>query len=127
MRYQILLSLAVFVFFSKPKAQINTQPLKKVEPEFIGGKAKFGSFIMKNYSYPSQALKANVTGQIVVRFRVTQNGGVDSVQATKHYGFGTGEEIVRVIKLTSGQWKPGRIDGKRAAMFVTMPMYLEPD
>ncbi len=99
----------------------------KQPPEFMGGVNKFMSFIVQNYRYPEQMIRANVSGQTVVKFTITERGIVDSIQIMKSPGFGTNEEIIRVLKLTSGKWKPGKIHGKSVAMFYYLPLDIDPE
>ncbi len=99
----------------------------KQQPEFIGGATKFMLFISQNYRYPEQMIRANVSGRTVVKFRITERGMVDSIQIMKSPGFGTNEEIIRVLKLTSGKWKPGKIRGKSVSMFYYLPLNIDPE
>jgi hypothetical protein len=114
----LLCWLSVFFAFAQKTKQ---------QPEFIGGVAKFMTFIAQNYRYPEQMIKANVSGRTVVKFRITERGMVDIIQIIKSPGFGTNEEIIRVLKLTSEKWKPGRIHGKSVAMFYYLPLNIDPE
>ena len=93
----------------------------------MGDVGKLEIFIGQNYKYPRQQLKASAFGKIIVKFRVTERGSVDSIHVVKSPGFGADEEIIQVIKLTSGKWKPGRKDGKTVAMFYSLPIDIDPE
>ena len=93
----------------------------------MGGESKLGVFIAQNYKYPMQKLRANAFGKIVVKFKVTERRAIESIYVVKSPGFGADEEIIRVIKLTSGKWKPGRRNGKTVAMFYSLSIYIDPE
>lgn len=101
-------------------ATTNPVPVQQF-PEFKGGNNAFLAFIVKNYSYPN----ANV-GETSVRFRVTAKGTIGQVKVLKSQSPGADKELIRVIKLTSGKWKPGQIDGKAVDMDYIQPLIIDP-
>ncbi len=77
------------------------------------------AFIVKHYQYPN-------AGETSVRFRVTARGTVNSVRVLKTQGAGADKELIRVIKLTSGKWIPGRSNGVAVDMDYIQPLILTP-
>lgn len=94
----------------------NTAPAQQF-PSFKGGNDALLAFIVKNYTYPN-------SGETSVRFRVTAQGKIGPVKMVKSQGKGADKELIRVIKLTSGKWNPGRIDGKAVDMDFIQPFYI---
>lgn len=90
--------------------------------EFKGGIPRFGDFLSRNLSYPSAAQKSNVEGQVYVQFVVCTDGTLCDYTVLKGIGFGCDEEAVRVIKLSSGKWKPGNQKGKPVRSRFTIPI-----
>ncbi len=90
--------------------------------EYIGGIPQFGDFLSRNLSYPSAAQKSNVEGQVYVQFVVCTDGTLCDYKVLRGVGFGCDEEAVRVIKLSSGKWKPGNQRGKPVRSRFTIPI-----
>ena len=90
--------------------------------EYKGGIPRFGDFLSRNLSYPSAAQKSNVEGQVYVQFVVCTDGTLCDYKVLMGVGFGCDEEAVRVIKLSSGKWKPGNQRGKPVRSRFTIPI-----
>ncbi len=71
--------------------------LKK--PHLVGGKEYLKNHIFQNLIYPTAAIENNIEGDVVVRYRVSDNGEVHDVAVEHGIGFGCDEEAVRLIKL----------------------------
>ncbi|UFH52197.1 energy transducer TonB [Spirosoma sp. KNUC1025] len=83
------------------------------------------AFIAQNYHHPRPPENAPVSGTFKLRFRITKRGTVDRIRVEKSPGFGADEEMIRVVKLTSGKWIPGKIGGKVIAMDYYLPVNIE--
>jgi hypothetical protein len=81
-----------------------------VKPDFQGGVNKFYSFITKNYKLPQKV--KNLNGEMRASFVIEKDGSLSTVNIIKDLGFGTGEELKRVL-LSSPKWYPGEQNGKR--------------
>lgn len=81
-----------------------------VKPDFQGGVNKFYSFITKNYKLPQKV--KNLNGEMRASFVIEKDGSLSTVTIIKDLGFGTGEELKRVL-LSSPKWYPGEQNGKR--------------
>jgi protein TonB len=76
---------------------------------FPGGEDELRRFLKENISYPDAALQAEVQGTVVIRFVVDKYGNVSNLEVlTPPKGFGLETEAKRVLKLTSGKWKPAK-------------------
>lgn len=81
-----------------------------VKPDFQGGVNKFYSFITQNYKLPQKV--KNLNGEMRATFVIEKDGSLSTVTLIKDLGFGTGEELKRVL-LSSPEWYPGEQNGKR--------------
>ncbi|MDO1446367.1 TonB family protein [Rhodocytophaga aerolata] len=102
------------------KAQI----FRKVDqqPEFTGGMGSFVHFIANNLKTPKEARKAGVKGKVFVQFVVNKTGELEEVEILKGLGYGCDEEVIRVIKLTSGMWIPGKTEGMPVKVRMSLPV-----
>ena len=91
-------------------------------PEFIGGQKALDAFLISNIQYPQSAKDAGITGKVYVSFLIDKSGNVTNVKVLRGIGGGCDEEAVRVIKLTSGKWKPGKQGGKPVKVTMTIPI-----
>jgi beta-lactamase regulating signal transducer with metallopeptidase domain len=112
---------AVEGFFCIP----GTYPLHEVDvkPEFPDGIVKFYQFIGQNYKAPTEP---NLKGKILITFVVEKDGSLSEINSIKDIGFGTGEEAVRVIKL-SPKWIPGKKDGIAVKVSYSLPITIHSD
>ena len=135
MKFCITLILAGFLLPALSSAQIPPPPppldtiivngdrvFTRVETEaaFPGGNAAWGNYLQKN-------LNANVPIDngapmglyyVVVSFIVSHDGTISGVTPLTNAGFGTEQEVIRLIK-NSGKWVPGR-QNKRTVNAIRM-------
>jgi Ca-activated chloride channel family protein len=91
-------------------------------PEFIGGQLGLEAFIKASISYPKKAKENGISGTVYLSFTVDRNGKVTDIKVVKGIGGGCDEEAIRIIKLTSGKWKPGKQNGKPVKVLINMPV-----
>ncbi len=77
------------------------------KPEFEGGIKAFFKFIGDNYKTPNDFVG---NGRVFMSFIVETDGSLNEIKILRDVGFGTGQEAVRVLKL-SPKWKPGLSKG----------------
>jgi hypothetical protein len=70
-------------------------------------------------------------GTEMIAFVVTPSGELTDFRVVSSVSERMDEEMIRVLKTTSGQWQPGRIDGKAVAMehevaLSFMPRHFDP-
>lgn len=88
----------------------------------------FKEFLSDNLIYPKTALNKGYQGVSIIGFVVDIYGGVKDVKTTKTSGNNELDmEAVRVIRKTSGKWKPGRINGKAVKTQMNVPITFEID
>lgn len=91
--------------------------------EFTGGDEGLQRFIAENITYPPMALENDMQGTVNVMFVVDKKGKVKDIAILGgKKGFGLEEEAMRVIRLTSGQWKAAKQRDKSVAMRFRIPV-----
>ena len=107
---------------SDPDAVINkTEEIPTVDtnPEFPGGpEALYNDFLKKNYKMPNVA---NLKGKVYVTFTVEKNGTLSNIKVLRDIGYSTGEEAIRVLKL-SPKWIPAKKNGKPVTWQYSFPI-----
>ncbi|MBL6731218.1 MAG: TonB family protein, partial [Bacteroidia bacterium] len=84
---------------------------------FPGGDAGLQRFIAENITFPPMALENDMQGTVNVMFVVDKSGRVRDVTILgRKKGFGLEDEAMRVIKLTSGRWRPAKQRDKSVNM-----------
>lgn len=91
------------------------------KPSFPGGIDAFYKFIAKNYKTPSQP---NLKGKVYVTFIVEADGNLSDFKVLRDIGNGTGEEAVRVLKL-SPKWTPGKVNGEPVRTLYSLPIAIQ--
>jgi TonB family protein len=96
------------------------------EAEFPGGYPAMMQFIQKNWVYPPEALDMGVEGIVYVKFVVTSEGTISSVQVERGLAGcpECDEEAIRVVKLMKG-WKPGKFNGINVSSVFRLPLGLK--
>lgn len=118
------------LFFNQLKAQAINDTINKnsiyesksveVMPEFPGGNAAFYKFISRNYRIPNVK---GLRGNFFVSYVIEVDGSLSDIKVLRDLGSGTGEEAVRVLKL-SPLWKPGELNGIKVKVKYSLPISL---
>lgn len=93
----------------------------EVMPEYPGGMEKFLNFIGENYRVPSSVHANGISGRLVGTFVVEKDGSMTDFKIIEDLGYGTGEELIRVLKACE-KWKPGLQDNKAVRVQYTIPI-----
>lgn len=94
---------------------------EKTLPQYQGGMQEFYKFISENYKIPTD-FKGN--GKVYISFMVETDGSLSEFQVLRDLGFGTGEEAIRVLKL-SPKWIPGKEENKEVRMKFSLPIAIQ--
>lgn len=92
------------------------------QPEFQGGYEGLGRFLGTNLSYPADAQRANVQGQVFVSFVVCTDGSLCDYEVIKGVHPSVDQEALRVVKKMSGLWKPGLQRGEKVRVKYNLPI-----
>jgi periplasmic protein TonB len=122
--------IILLLFFCKINIGVaqneNSDSLKIIEKpdqvaKFQGGMGALGKFLQKNLKYPEKAFRANVTGKVSVKFIVEVDGSLSNFQIEVSPGFGVGEEVIRVLKL-SPKWIPAKQKDRKVRSVFRLPI-----
>jgi len=107
------------------------------QAEFKGGQKALMDFLAANLKYPQKAVKMGIQKKIFVNFIVRKNGQVDSITIRKNTKFDKTQqetakykkavkalenEAIRLVKLTDGKWKPGKMSDEFVDNYFTLPV-----
>lgn len=103
----------------------NTHLDQQPKPVYETKGMNFASFIMKNMTYPENAVKQNISGSVTVFFVVETTGRISNIKIEKGVGAGCNQEAIRLLKLM--KWVPGVKDGMavRTKMSLTITFNLQ--
>ena len=89
---------------------------------YRGGEDALQDFLYANLSYPSAARSKHIEGSIMVVFTVEKDGSVSNVGTDGKGNTDLALEAIRVIKLSSGYWVPGKMKKKQVRSICRMPI-----
>lgn len=120
----VLQQLVVTAFL--PKVEDNNEKVYSFvsvskPPSYPGGMDKFYEFLAKNIKYPATAIDNEIQGNVFLNFDVEKDGSITDIKVVRKLGFGTDEEAIRVIKLSS-KWMPGYQNGKAVRVNYNVPV-----
>jgi hypothetical protein len=93
------------------------------KPTFPGGIEKFYQFVGANFKTPSEP---NLKGKVYITFIIDKDGSLSDFKILRDIGYGTGDEAIRVLKL-SPKWTPGKIDGNPVKVMYSLPITIQSD
>ena len=78
--------------------------------------------INKLIRYPQQAQENHTEGLVFASFVVDESGRVIQPRIVRGLGDGCDEEVLRVLRQTSGHWTPGQQDGRFVKVKLVVPI-----
>ncbi len=82
--------------------------------------------INKLIRYPKTALARGTQGMVFASFVVDEAGRIRSPKILRGIGDGCDEEVLRVLRQTSGHWTPGQQDGRFVKVKMVVPIRFNP-
>jgi len=98
----------------------------EINPTFPGGMEAFYSFVAENFKISEEATKTKLKGKVYLTFMIEKDGSLSEFRVLRDMGYGTGEEAVRVLKL-SPNWIPGTIENKAVRVQYSLPITIQTD
>lgn len=95
------------------------------KPDYTGGMEAFYKFISENYTTPKTPDDVKLAGKIYVTFVIETDGNLSNFKVLRDIGYGTGEEAIRVLKL-SPKWVPGKINDEEVRTQFSLPISIQP-
>lgn len=87
------------------------------KPDYPGGIDEFYKFVQKEYRIPTEE---GLKGKVYITFVVEKNGVLSGIRILRDIGYGTGEEFIRVLKL-SKKWNPAIKNGRKVKCLYSIP------
>ncbi len=76
---------------------------------------------MENTKYPEAAKANNIQGRVIVRFCITETGGIEKISVLKGVDPELDKEAVRVVS-TLPAFQPGKQGGKAVPVWYMVPI-----
>ncbi|MBN1183410.1 MAG: TonB family protein [Bacteroidales bacterium] len=92
------------------------------QPKFQGGEMAMMEFIANNIIYPESAKMLGIQGKVIVQFIVDEVGNIKDIKVIQGLSKDLDNEAIRVIKLMSGKWNPGKQGGKAVKTTMVLPV-----
>ena len=93
----------------------------EIKPDFPGGIQAFYEFVGNNYKMPEAK---DLKGKVYIKFIVEADGSLTNFEIMRDIGHGTGEEAIRVLKL-SPKWIPGEVEGNKVRTLFSLPISIK--
>jgi len=106
------------VAISKEKDPVFT--VVEIMPEFIGGQSALDAFMLTRIRYPESVEKYGTKGIVYLSFVVDSKGAVSEVKVLRGIDRACDKEAIRIIKLTSGKWNPGKQNGTAVSVVMNL-------
>jgi len=87
------------------------------KPEYPGGTNELYNFIKKEYRIPNEE---GLKGKVYTTFVIEKNGVLSAIKILRDIGYGTGDELIRVLKL-SPKWTPAVKNGQKVRCMYSFP------
>jgi TonB family protein len=106
------------------KSRSKEKTIKNNKALPIIGQVEYDRYLTDSLNYPEEALLAEISGEVVVKFTVSETGELTNFQIQKSLGFGCDEEAIRLIQ-EGPEWDPAIKKGKPIAEEVKVKVLFE--
>ena len=123
-------TLAIFSLFllmgvtTDVYAQDNKKKKKEdviVMAQFKGGQEALVDYLLQNTRYPAEAMRDEITCEVIVEFVVERNGMITNAKIVKSVAPSLDQEALRVVT-NMPNWEPGTKNGLRMRSQLTIPI-----
>ncbi|MEL6986899.1 MAG: energy transducer TonB [Bacteroidota bacterium] len=88
-------------------------------------KKKLLKYVYDHIKYPRLALDNGVGGNVVARFVIDKKGVVTDIEILRDFGMGSKEAVTKVLE-NMPLWEPGRQNGRKVKVIMTLPVRFHP-
>ena len=120
--------LCLFVFhggncLGNEDEEIHLYAVVKKKPLFNGKNAdtKFGEYLASEIVYPAEAQEKGISGRVYAEFVIETDGSVSNITIIRGVDPLLDNEVLRVVKSSSGNWTPGKHEGKPVRVLYKFP------
>jgi len=93
-------------------------------PQFPGGDKALLQFIHDNLTYPTDSADQGISGRVVLKFVVTEDGSLSDIQVIKSLDPACDKEAIRVVELMP-KWIPGKQGERVCRVYYNLPISFE--
>jgi beta-lactamase regulating signal transducer with metallopeptidase domain len=94
------------------------------KPEYPGGIGEFYKFVGDTFKISKEAYANKLQGKVYVTFIVEKDGSLSDFKILRDIGFGTGEEVIRVLKQCPN-WIPGKMNEEPVRTMYSLPIQIQ--
>jgi beta-lactamase regulating signal transducer with metallopeptidase domain len=94
------------------------------KPEYPGGMSSFYKFVGENFKISDEAYENKINGKVYVTFVVEKDGSLTDFKILREIGYGTGEEVLRVLKQCPN-WIPGKLNDEPVRTLYSLPIIVQ--
>ncbi|MCB2380002.1 energy transducer TonB [Hymenobacter sp. BT635] len=105
-----------------PSAELPLAPKAAATADQMPSYGSGPADINKLVRYPQTAVASRTEGIVYASFLVDEAGRVESPEIVRGIGGGCDEEVLRVLRQTSGQWTPARSGGQLVKVKMMLPI-----
>lgn len=98
----------------------------ETKPTFPRGMSEFYKFVGENFKVSEEASKMKLKGKVYITFMIEKDGSLSEFRILRDMGYGTGEEAVRVLKL-SPTWIAATVNNKPVRVQYSLPITIQTD
>lgn len=94
------------------------------KPEYPGGIELFYKFVAENFKISDEAYENKLKGKVYVTFIIEKDGSLTDFKILREIGYGTGEEVLRVLKQCPN-WIPGKLNDEPVRTLYSLPITVQ--
>lgn len=134
-KFIFLLFTIISSFAFGQDLKVNVPEVKVTPPKFTGIEIKkaetplgiLETYVRDNLQYPDRAYDYYNEGTEVVQFVITPTGEVTDFTVVNSVSLEIDDEVIRVLKTTSGMWTPGYNNDQPVAMEKEISIVFKPE
>lgn len=114
-KFQTFIFDADTIFLKNEEVPLFPGKNERPENPYDYNDSKLNEYVKSNLKIPDEVFMRNLSGEVLVEFTITKKGIIKDIKILKDIGFGSGEEVVRLIKSINNlqeKWIPAKYDGK---------------
>lgn len=81
-------------------------------------------YLQKEFIYPQVAIKNGEQGTVILKFQITDEANIDSIEVLNRVSQSIDYESIRCLLTTKSQWIPGEINGRKTSFSLIVPIKL---
>lgn len=101
----------------------NTSEISE-NPSYPDGITEFYKFVGQSFKISKEMTDAKAKGRVYITFIIEKDGSITDIKSIRDFGYGTGEEAIRVMKLCQ-KWIPGKVNNEPVRVMYSLPITVQ--